>query len=144
MCNSVPDATGNPEPKTDYAVISYFAGAVIDGGSSICHNLAIKLSILSSEAFILSILMKRLLLTFFALIIILVQQGSLEHAYHEHAAGEICDYCLNSKSLDHFTVNSAQPVVHTVSLQWKFEYSHSVILTSHTRYFSARAPPRFI
>lgn len=88
--------------------------------------------------------MKRLFLTLLALFIILSQQGSLEHAYHDHEAGEVCDYCLSSKSLDHIAVSSIQPIVHTYGLQWQNEFALQVIHKSHISYFAVRAPPRFI
>lgn len=109
-----------------------------------------KVDIYSSIIYWLEIIiaprMKQLFLTFLAIFIILGQQGSFEHAYHDHDhdMGEVCDYCLSGKSLDHLAINSLQSIAPTFDLQWKNAFVLPVIYKSHTSYFAARAPPRFI
>ena len=88
--------------------------------------------------------MKRLLLTFIAVFILLGQQGSFDHAFHDHEAGEICDFCLHSKALDHFAENAIPTIAHTYHLQQQVEIALAIFYKNHTNYFTARAPPRFI
>jgi len=89
--------------------------------------------------------MKKLIIISLALIsLTLGQWGSLEHAFHQHAPGEQCDYCLSAKSLDHGLITT--PVIpvsgYSISAQ---AVTHPIVAThSSHRHYPARAPPRFI
>lgn len=88
--------------------------------------------------------MKRLNLIVLTLFLILGQWSSLEHAFHEHQASEVCDYCLSKKPLEHLAVNSIQTFFPTSIPQWQDELTPQVYLNEKVSYFAARAPPRFI
>lgn len=88
--------------------------------------------------------MNRQLIIVLTLFLVLTQWGSLEHAYHDHSAGEACDYCSTSKSLDHIVLASSESVVHTVGFQWHDELISQDFYKAHVNYFTARAPPHTI
>lgn len=88
--------------------------------------------------------MNRLHLTIFALLLLLGQWGSFDHAYHEHDSGEACDYCLSAQALDH-AITPAIQFVFTPSFEEFQPHLTKQNLSSNTvRYYAARAPPRFL
>ena len=88
--------------------------------------------------------MNRLHITIFALILLLGQWGSFDHAYHQHDSGEACDYCLSAQALDH-AITPAMPFVFAPSFQqFQPEPIWKHISNSSVRYYAVRAPPRFI
>jgi len=65
-------------------------------------------------------------------VFLISQWGSIDHAHHQHDSGEVCDYCIGSKNLEHMTGDS-----HTRNLP--------VILYSHLDSFPAdNYQPAFI
>jgi len=88
--------------------------------------------------------MKRLHFIFITLFLILGQWSSLEHVYHDHTAGEVCDYCLSIKPLEHIAVNSIQPNISKNIPQWQGVLTTQFMMKSSISYFAIRAPPRFI
>lgn len=88
--------------------------------------------------------MKRLHLIFLTLFLLLGQLGSLDHVYHEHESGEVCDYCLGAQSLDHAVTVSHTSVTPISISQSLHELTHEFFPGKTSRYYAARAPPRFI
>ena len=89
--------------------------------------------------------MKKLLIISLALIsLTLGQMGSLEHAFHEHAAGEQCDYCLSAKSLGHGLITS--PVIPVSRYSISVQTDNPLLTRGHSshRHYPTRAPPHFI
>lgn len=88
--------------------------------------------------------MNRLHITIFALLLLLGQWGSFDHAYHQHDSGEVCDFCLSAQALDH-AISASTPLVFATSFQIFQPRSHQLHTSDNSfHYFTARAPPRFI
>lgn len=89
--------------------------------------------------------MRRFLLTALTLVTLLSQWGWLEHAYHDHDAGERCEFCLSSASQhDHaITASSASqlPVIVHNFIAPPLILSQPVLTNGSIR---IRAPPRFL
>jgi hypothetical protein len=86
--------------------------------------------------------MKKLLIISLALISLTIGQlGSLEHAFHEHAPGEQCDYCLSAKSLGHGLITTLLIVAGGYSIT--VEAASPLLLAGQPghRHYSVRAPP---
>jgi len=87
--------------------------------------------------------MKRLHFIVIMVTLLLSQWGTIEHAFHKHDAGEVCDYCISAKSFNHALTSSVQLFVPEIQKQ----NPEVPVLESHlktTRHFySVRAPPRF-
>ncbi len=88
--------------------------------------------------------MTRLHILVITLFLILGQWSSFEHAFHDHQASEVCDFCLNKKPLEQLATNSIQ-TFNPISLsQWYDQLTPRLAFNNKLSYFSARAPPRFI
>jgi len=88
--------------------------------------------------------MKKRILIILTLLVLFGQWANLEHAYHEHSHGEICEYCLSAQPLDHAVVDSANSFTLAKganTLQTGFKESTPIF---NIRYYSSRAPPRSI
>lgn len=88
--------------------------------------------------------MKNLHLIIFTITLLLSQWGAIDHVYHEHTAGEVCDYCVTAKSFDHAASNSGQTLSLTSQAQQSEMLLQAPTLKSVTRYYAVRAPPRLI
>jgi len=88
--------------------------------------------------------MNRLHLTIFALILLLGQWGNIDHAYHEHDSGEVCDFCLSAQALDHAITPAIQCVFAPSFHQTLSQQVQGYVSANGARYYAARAPPRFI
>ena len=88
--------------------------------------------------------MNRLHITILVLVRLLSQWGGLEHDYHVHDSSDVCDYCLGAQALDH-AISSTVSIAFSPSYnQFQPELSGLVISLNNIRYYSVRAPPRFI
>lgn len=88
--------------------------------------------------------MKRLHYIILTITLLLSQWGTIDHVYHDHIAGEVCDYCVSAKSFDHaVTHTSVTAVVSKQTLQPEV-LAQASITKSTTRHYAVRAPPRFI
>lgn len=86
--------------------------------------------------------MKKLLIISLALIsLTLGQLGSLEHAFHSHAPGEQCDYCLSAKSLDHGLISTPLIPVSGYNVSTQAASQQLTAGQRSHRYYSVRAPP---
>jgi len=88
--------------------------------------------------------MSRLYITVLALILLLGQWSSIDHAYHQHDSAEACDYCLSAQTLDHAATPATLFVFAPSFKVFKSDLISELTFKSHFRYFAARAPPRFI
>lgn len=88
--------------------------------------------------------MSRLYLLTFAFIMLLGQWGSLDHAYHQHDTGEVCDYCISSQALDHAIAPITLLVLTPSFEDFQPEQTEHQIANSHVRHYTVRAPPRFL
>lgn len=88
--------------------------------------------------------MHRLHITLFALIILLGQWGGIDHAYHEHDTGEVCDFCLSAQALDNAITPALQFVFTPSFHQFQPELVLGYVSKNNARYYAARAPPPFI
>lgn len=89
--------------------------------------------------------MKKLLIISLALISLTIGQlGSLEHAFHDHAPGEQCDYCLSAKSLDHGLITTPVIPLSGYSISAQAVTQPIVAAQRSHRHYLVRAPPRFI
>jgi len=78
------------------------------------------------------------------LVLLFAQGSSLDHIYHDHKNGEVCDYCLSAQPLDHAVTTSIQLFLSIKKPQWQTEPAKVLFTESNIRYYAARAPPRFI
>lgn len=88
--------------------------------------------------------MKKLHLIILTLSLLLSQWGAIDHVYHDHTAGEVCDYCVTSKSLDHAVNGSIQVASISNQMQEPEILLQAPVQKSVTRYYAVRAPPRLI
>ena len=88
--------------------------------------------------------MKLIHLIILTVTLLLSQWGTIDHVYHEHTAGEVCDYCVSAKSFDHAVTSSVQTTTVFKQTQQANMLAQASTSQSVTRYYSARAPPRFI
>ena len=87
--------------------------------------------------------MKRLQLFIFTITLLLFQWGTLDHQYHDHDMGEVCDYCISAKSLNDAVSNSVQTIVLNKHIQNPEVLLTSATFTTVSQYYAVRAPPRF-
>jgi len=76
--------------------------------------------------------------------LLLSQWGSIDHVYHAHKAGEVCDYCISGQSLDHAVGHSVKAVAVVKQTFVQPELTQASVSKSFTPTYAARAPPRFI
>lgn len=86
--------------------------------------------------------MKRFNFVFLSAILLLSQWGSFDHVYHEHVAGEVCDYCISAQPLEHAVTSAVQTVNLTQQTQRLEILTQESASKSVTRYYAVRAPPR--
>jgi len=87
--------------------------------------------------------MKQLYIITLALVILLSQLGSIEHAYHEHDSGEACEYCLSAHSFD-AAILTAEFTTPVYPLSFHINQpTLSLFTESRFNHYSARAPPSF-
>lgn len=87
--------------------------------------------------------MRQSLITLLAVITLLSQWAWLEHGYHDHDAGEVCEVCVSASGHVAVTPTAPQlPALHGSDLPVP------VFSTSYTaaapRFYATRAPPRFL
>lgn len=88
--------------------------------------------------------MKHLHLIVLTVSLLLSQWGTIDHVYHEHTAGEVCDFCISAKSFDHAVTSSSQSIALIKQMQRPVILAQVSTSKSVTRYYAVRAPPRFI
>lgn len=88
--------------------------------------------------------MKHLHLIILTVTLLLSQWGTIDHVYHEHSAGEVCDYCVSTKSFDNAITSSVQTTAVFKQTQQAEILAQASTTRSITRYYAVRAPPRFI
>ena len=88
--------------------------------------------------------MKRLHLIILTVTLLLSQWGMIDHVYHEHVAGEVCDFCISAKSFDHVVTSSFQATTITQQTQEPEVLVQEATSNSSNRYYATRAPPRLI
>lgn len=88
--------------------------------------------------------MKRLHFIILATTLLLSQWGSIDHAFHAHQVGEVCDYCISAKALDHTVSSEIKDAVVVKQTFIQAELAQTSISKSFTPHYAARAPPRFI
>lgn len=88
--------------------------------------------------------MKHLHLIILTVTLLLSQWGAIDHFYHEHTAGEVCNYCISAESLDHAATSSFQTTIVVKQTQPAKILAQASTSKSVTRYYNVRAPPRFI
>ena len=88
--------------------------------------------------------MKRLHLIILTITLLLSQWGTIDHVYHEHTAGDVCDYCVSAKSFDHAATSSFQTTPVIKQTQQAETLAQASTSQSVTRYYNVRAPPRSI
>ena len=86
--------------------------------------------------------MNRLNFIILAVTLLLSQLGSLEHVYSEHKAGEVCDYCVSTPSLDHAISGSISFNFSNNTSQQPNELTQTSLSKNTVRLYAARAPPR--
>lgn len=88
--------------------------------------------------------MKRLYIITLAITLLLSQWGSIDHVYHEHTAGEVCDFCLTAKSFEDAVEGSSLNIALIKQVQRAEILVQASVSKSTTRYYAVRAPPRLI
>ncbi len=88
--------------------------------------------------------MKRLFLIILTIFILHSQWSSIEHAFHDHAAGDVCVTCLSTQSLDDALFTSFQPVSLGKKTCRQERLNLELISTKRIRNYTVRAPPGFI
>ena len=88
--------------------------------------------------------MRQLLLTLLAVITLLSQWGWVEHAYHNHDPGKICEVCLSANAHGH-ALTPSLPQLPTVSgFIISQQPLQQALVQRSVRYYPTRAPPRFL
>jgi len=88
--------------------------------------------------------MKRLHLIILTVTLLLSQWGTIDHVYHAHIAGEVCDYCVSAKSFDHAVTHSSLATIVIKQTLQPEVLAQASIAKSIARHYAVRAPPRFI
>lgn len=88
--------------------------------------------------------MNRLHITVLAIVLLLSQLGSVNHVYHDHDVSEVCDFCLSAHVLDQGFSPTTQFAITPCSHQFQIELVSLTDSSNDARYYSVRAPPRFI
>lgn len=88
--------------------------------------------------------MKRLYFTVFAITLLLSQWGSIDHLFHAHQSGEVCDYCVSAQSLENAVSSGEHSIAVVKATTVQEEQTQIVYAESFTRHYAARAPPRLI
>lgn len=88
--------------------------------------------------------MKRLHLIILTATLLLSQWGTIDHVYHEHTAGEVCDYCVSAKSFDHASLSSSLSTIVIKQTQQAEIQAQASIAKTVSRHYASRAPPRLI
>ena len=88
--------------------------------------------------------MKSLHIIVLAFTLLLSQWGTIDHVYHEHTAGEVCDFCISAKSFDHAVTSSSQYLALIKQVQSPEILAQASTSKTVIRHYSVRAPPRFI
>lgn len=85
--------------------------------------------------------MHRYLITLLAVITLLSQWGWVEHAYHAHDNGEVCEVCLAANALEH-TINPSLPLLPSIAVFVVSEPLPQQLLAQYKfHYYSSRASP---
>lgn len=87
--------------------------------------------------------MRRSLITLLIAITLLSQWGWVEHGYHSHDSGDVCEVCVNASG--HVAVMPTAPPLppgHESELPVAALYAS--FTPSTLRYYTSRAPPRFL
>lgn len=88
--------------------------------------------------------MKRLHLIIIMVTLLLSQWGMIDHAFHEHNAGEVCDYCITAKAVDDAVTSSEKIVVSDKQNQNPDVLLQASNFKTTRHFYSVRAPPQFI
>jgi len=88
--------------------------------------------------------MKRLHLIILTVTLLLSQWGTIDHVYHDHTVGEVCDYCVSAKLFDHAAPSSFQTTRVIIQTQQAETLAQASTSQSITHYYNVRAPPRLI
>ncbi|MCW8829158.1 MAG: hypothetical protein OQK94_08890 [Gammaproteobacteria bacterium] len=87
--------------------------------------------------------MRQHLITLLAVITLLSQWGWLEHDYHEHDAGQVCEVCVSAAGHVAVIPDTPQlPPLH--GSETPFTPSSTSFSAAAPRFYTARAPPRFL
>lgn len=87
--------------------------------------------------------MRHRLITLLAVITLLSQWGWLEHGYHDHDSGEVCELCVSVAGHVAIPPGTAQPLPR--SHNHLEPSTHLVsLLSAAPRFYSTRAPPLFL
>lgn len=88
--------------------------------------------------------MKRLHFLILSVTLLLSQWGSIDHLYHAHTSGEVCDYCISVQPLEHAVSSMVQSIAVAKKTTAEEEQPQIAHAKSFTRHYIARAPPRLI
>lgn len=94
--------------------------------------------------YLYSVQMKRLHFILLTVTLLLSQWGSIDHVYHAHKSGEVCDYCISVQPLDHAVNHVTHSIVVVKESTVQQELLHASIAQRFTRHYAVRAPPRLI
>ncbi|MEN8170751.1 MAG: hypothetical protein ABFS08_11070 [Pseudomonadota bacterium] len=96
---------------------------------------------LTSSEELITIFMRRPLISLLVMLLLLSQWGGAEHAYHEHEENEVCEVCLSASGHAAATSSSSQlpPIQDSGVLLPVVE---SLLATATPRFYATRAPPR--
>lgn len=76
--------------------------------------------------------------------LLLSQWGVIDHSFHEHVAGEVCDYCISAKSFDDAITSTEQKFVAHKANQNPVVLLKTADTKTTSYFYSVRAPPRLI
>ena len=88
--------------------------------------------------------MKRLHFAIIMITLLLSQWGVIDHAFHEHEAGEVCDYCISAKPFDDAVTSSDVIVVPNKQTQTPAVLLKTAHSKTRNHFYSVRAPPHLI
>ena len=87
--------------------------------------------------------MRRSLITLLIAITLLSQWGWVEHGYHSHDSGDVCEVCVNASG--HVALMPTAPQLpHQHGSELPVAAFYHSFNPATPRYYTSRAPPRFL
>ena len=87
--------------------------------------------------------MRQTLITLLLLVTLLSQWGLIEHGYHSHDPGEVCEVCVSASGHVAITASAAQ-LPESQGVEFIAPALSSPLTAATPRYYATRAPPLFL
>ena len=87
--------------------------------------------------------MRHILITLLLVLTLLSQWSWVEHGYHEHEEGEICELCINASGNAALTSTKIE-LSNNPNIHVRFVGELDISVLNHPRFYASRAPPLFL